>query len=127
MEWTTIVAMLALIEVIVFAMRVGMARGKYDVKAPATRGHEMFERHYRVHYNTIEQLILFLPGIVAFGYYVNDAWAAAIGVVFLIGRVVYAVTYVKNPASRGPGVLASMIPCWVLVIGGLVGAIVQLV
>lgn len=126
MEWMTIVTMLALVEASVFGMQTGMARGRYGVKAPATTGHEMFERHYRVHYNTLENLIVFIPGLWAFGYYVSPRWAAGIGAVFLVGRIVYAVTYVRDPETRGPGVLASMLPCWVLMGGGLIGAILKL-
>ena len=127
MEWTTIVTMLALIEVAVFGLRTGMARTRYGVKAPATTGDEMFERYYRVHYNTIEQLILFVPGLWAFGYYVSYYWAAGIGAVFLLGRIIYAVSYVRDPETRGAGTLVSMVPCWTLVIGGLTGAILHLV
>ena len=61
----TIVTMLALIEFIWLGVRVGGARAKYSVPAPATTGDEMFERHYRVHYNTLEQLIVFVPALWA--------------------------------------------------------------
>ena len=127
MAWVTIVMMLALVEVAVFALLTGRARAKYGVKAPATTGNEIFERYYRVHYNTIEHLILFVPGIWAFGNYVNPLWAAGIGVVYLVGRIIYAVSYVRAPESRGLGMLASVLPCWVLVVGGLVGGILTLV
>lgn len=122
MELLTIISMLALIEYIVLGARVGQARGKYQVAAPATTGNEMFERHYRVHYNTLEQLIVFLPSLWVFGYYIGQLWAAGLGVIYLLGRIVYAVSYVKDPARRGPGVLISMLPCWMLVLGALAGA-----
>ena len=127
MEWVTIVTMLALVELSVFSMRTGMARTKYEIKAPATTGNEMFERHYRVHYNTIEQLIVFIPALWAFAYYISPYWAAGIGAVFLVGRIVYGLSYVKDPDSRGPGMGLSILPCWVLMIGGLVGAVIPLV
>ncbi len=125
MELLTIITMLALLEFIYFGIRVGGARGKFGISAPATTGNEIFERHYRVHYNTLEQLIIFLPAIWAFGYYVGQYWAAAFGVVFLIGRLIYGVTYVKDPASRSIGVLISIIPSYLMVIGALVGAVVH--
>ena len=40
-------------------VRVGRMRGK--VLAPATSGDPEFEKAFRIHYNTIEQLIMFLP------------------------------------------------------------------
>jgi uncharacterized membrane protein YecN with MAPEG domain len=117
--------MLALIEVIVFGTIAGLARTKYGVKAPATTGHEMFERRYRVHYNTIEQLVIFLPALWAFGYYIGQYWAAGLGMIYLIGRIVYAVTYIRDPATRGVGTLLSVVPCWILVLGALAGAVIQ--
>lgn len=122
MEILAIVSMLAIVEYLVFGMMVGAARGKYGIDAPATSGNEMFERHYRVHYNTLEQLIVFLPSLWVFGYYIGQFWAAGLGVIYLLGRIIYAVLYVKDPARRAPGVLISMLPCWILVAGGLVGA-----
>ncbi len=126
MELLTIISMLALVQVVVFASLTGKARGKYGVSAPATTGNEHFERYYRVHYNTIEQLIVFLPALWAFGYYIGQYWAAGLGVVYLLGRIMYAVGYIRNPASRGAGMLLTMLACWILVIGALAGALVQL-
>ena len=121
MEPVVIVILVAVVEVIVFGARAGLARGRNEVKAPAVVGNDEFERYFRVHYNTIEQMILFLPGIWFFGQYVNVYWAASLGVVFVIGRVIYAVNYVKDPGSRGVGMLMSIVPCWILVLGALTG------
>jgi glutathione S-transferase len=71
MELVVIVIMLALVEYIVLGARVGFARGRTGLEAPAVTGNEEFERHFRVHYNTIEQLILFIPGIWFFAEYVH--------------------------------------------------------
>lgn len=122
MELLAIITMLALVQVSVFGTLVGLARGRYAVKAPAVSGNELFERYYRVHYNTIEQLVLFLPSLWTFGYFVGQYWAAALGVVYLVGRTIYAISYVRNPAGRRFGMLVSMLPCWVLVLGSLIAA-----
>ena len=114
MEPVVIVILLAVVEVIVLGLRAGMARGRAGVKAPAVTGDEVFERHFRVHYNTIEQMILFVPGIWFFAEYVSVNWAA--------GRALYAMSYVKDPESRGAGMMLSVLPCWVLVLGALGGA-----
>jgi uncharacterized membrane protein YecN with MAPEG domain len=127
MELLSIITMLALLEFIWMSIRVGAARGKYNIKAPAIAGDEMFERHYRVHYNTLEQLVVFLPALWAFGYYVGEEWAAGLGCVYLVGRIIYAITYVKDPAKRGPGFLLSVLPAWILLLGSLVGAVWRLV
>jgi glutathione S-transferase len=127
MAYVDIVTALALIQFVVFGFRVGGARGKYGVKAPASTGHEVFERHFRVHYNTLESLIVFLPGLYLFGRYWNPLWAAALGVVYLIGREIYAATYVRDPAKRSAGYGLTFLPMVILVLGGLVGAVWHLV
>jgi glutathione S-transferase len=127
MEPVAIVILLALIECIVFGARVGFARGRTGIAAPAVSGNEEFERHFRVHYNTIEQLILFIPGIWFFGLYIDPLWAAGVGSIYLIGRAIYGLAYVKDPASRSVGMLMSVLPCWVLILGGLGAAIWSLI
>ncbi|HEY6598688.1 MAG TPA: MAPEG family protein, partial [Pseudomonadales bacterium] len=109
MAWVTIVAMLALLEYFYFGIQVGQARGKYGVKAPATSGNEIFERYHRVHQNTMEQLVMFIPGLYAFAATVSATWAAILGVVFIVGRAVYANLYVADPEKRGTGVLISVL------------------
>ncbi len=122
-----IVIALALIEFFVFLMAVGRARGTYKVSAPATSGNEMFERYFRVQMNTIEQLLIFLPSILLFARYVHPLIAAALGLVFVIGRWVYFRAYVKDPQKRSIGFALSATPNLILLLGGLFGAIVWLV
>jgi glutathione S-transferase len=122
MAYVDIVTALALLQFIVFGFKVGKARGVYGIKAPATSGNEIFERNFRVQQNTLEQLIVFLPGLYLFSRYFNPLVAAALGVVYLIGREVYASTYVKNPAKRSAGYGLTFLPTVVLVLGGLIGA-----
>ncbi|HTO56908.1 MAG TPA: MAPEG family protein [Pseudomonadales bacterium] len=126
MAWVHIVAMVALLEYFFFGIKVGQARGTYGVKAPATTGNEMFERFNRVHQNTLEQLIMFIPGLYAFATLVSPLWAAVAGVVFVVGRAMYFNLYIGNPDKRGPGVLASMLANAVLIIGTLIAAIMSL-
>jgi glutathione S-transferase len=122
MPYTDIVTALALLQFVWFAMLVGQARGKYGIRAPAVTGNEIFERHFRVQQNTLELLILFVPGIYLFSHYFNPLWAAALGVLYLLGRQLYATSYVKDPSSRSAGYGLSALPTLILVLGGLVGA-----
>ena len=126
MTYVDIVTALALLQFIVFGMKVATARGKYGVNAPAVSGNPIFERHFRVQQNTLEQLIVFIPGLYLFGRYVNPLWAAALGLVYLIGREVYSATYVKDPAKRSLGFGLTMLPTVILIVGGLAGAVWQL-
>ncbi|MBV9063492.1 MAG: MAPEG family protein, partial [Alphaproteobacteria bacterium] len=58
---SALVTILVLILYVAMGARVGRMRGKHNVAAPATAGHPEFERAFRVHMNTLEQLIIFLP------------------------------------------------------------------
>ena len=122
MELVAIVITLALLEYVVFGALVGRARGLYGVKAPATSGHEIFDRYFRVHYNTMELLIAFVPAIWLFGLYVSPQWGAILGAVYLVGRVLYLRSYVADPAQREFGFGLSVAPIFILLVGALVGA-----
>jgi hypothetical protein len=88
---------------------VGRAREKYAIKAPATSGHPMFERAYRVQMNTLEQTVMFLPTLWLAAHYGFTGWAGIAGLVWLLGRAWYAAAYMADPAKRGPGfALASL-------------------
>ena len=76
MDFVAVVGLLAVVEYITIAMLTGRARGQYGVKAPATTGHPIFERWYRVQQNTLEQMIAFLPGLFLFASYVSARWAS---------------------------------------------------
>jgi uncharacterized membrane protein YecN with MAPEG domain len=115
--------LLALVEYLLFGYAVGRARGRYNVPAPAIGGHEVFERYFRVQMNTLEQLVVFLPSIWLFAQYVNAWIAAALGVLFILGRAVYFRGYVQAPASRHAGFVLSAIPNVTLLIGALIGTV----
>ena len=126
MAWVTIVAMLALLQFVFFGIKVGQARGKYGVKAPATTGNEHFERYNRVHMNTLEQLVVFIPALIAFAQSIGANYAAAIGVVYIIGRTIYYTGYIADPEKRGTGMMITMLANIVLVVGAIVGAVLAL-
>jgi glutathione S-transferase len=123
MPLIAIAILLAILEYMVLGGMVGYARGKYGIKAPATSGHEMFERHFRVHYNTLEYMIVFVPSVWLFGTFVSDRWGAALGLVFIIARVLYAIGYVRDPRKREVGATLTLIAVAPLVLGALYGAI----
>jgi hypothetical protein len=123
MVYVDIVTILAIVQFIVFGIKVSGARARYGVKAPAITGNEIFERHFRVQQNTLEQLVAFLPALYVFSRYMNPLWAAGLGVIYLVGREVYAAGYVRDPAKRGAGFGMSVLPILALLIGGLFSAI----
>lgn len=127
MNYVAIVTVLALLEFWWLGALVGKARAKYQIAAPAITGHEIFERHFRVHMNTLEQLIVFLPAMWMFAFYLDELWAAGLGLVFIIGRAVYAKSYVRDPKRRSLGFGLSSVPTLILLVGTLFGAIKGLI
>jgi uncharacterized membrane protein YecN with MAPEG domain len=125
MTLVSLTILLALLEFMVLGGMVGYARGKYGVKAPATSGNEMFERHFRVHYNTLEQLVVFIPAVVIFAQYVSETWAAILGAVYVVSRVLYAFGYVADPKKREIGSVMTTAANVPLVLGALYGVIRQ--
>lgn len=120
-----IVIALAALQLVYFSMRVGYARGKYNVPAPATTGNELFERVYRVQMNTLEMIVVFIPAIWLFGTHINPLWASILGVIYLIGRFAYLHGYVADPKKRSIGFGLSFLPTLILLLGGLGGAVVH--
>ena len=127
MNYVYIVALLAVVQMIVFGILVGAARGKYGVAAPAMTGNEHFERAVRVHMNTLEQLICFLPALLIAAVYWPPVYVAAVGSVYLVGRVLFRQAYVADPAKRGLGFMLTFFPTTLLVLAGLVGAVMRAV
>ncbi len=127
MEAVVIITVLALIQYTVFGIQVGGVRQKTGAKAPASTGPDEFERVNRVHLNTLEQLIVFLPALWLYAHHVNALWAAGFGAVYLVGRVIYRSAYIKDPASRTLGFVMSALPSAVMLIWVLVDAVLSYV
>jgi uncharacterized MAPEG superfamily protein len=123
MELIAAVSILALLEYMVFGALVGIQRTRTGIEAPATTGDPIFERYYRVHLNTLEALIIFLPGLWLFGRYVSAPIGSLLGLVFIVGRALYLRGYVADPARRRTGALISFAVNAILLIGGLLGSL----
>jgi glutathione S-transferase len=100
-----LVTVLAIIVYMITAFRVGRMREKHGVAAPAVTGHPAFERAYRVQMNTLEAMPIFLPALwLATLYFVLVPFLApALGLVWIVGRIVYMQAYIADPAKRGLG------------------------
>ena len=120
-----IVTILALLVYLWMGLSVGPARAKSGIAAPAMTGDPVLERTIRVHYNTLEWLPLFLGGLWLFAIYWDDQIAAGVGVLWIIGRILYAVSYVADPGKRAAGFMIQTLATAVLLFGAL-GRIVWL-
>jgi glutathione S-transferase len=100
---TALVTCLAILMYFFFSAQVAKARGTYGIKAPAISGNPDFERVFRAHMNTLEWMPIFLPALWLFAIYISDAIAAALGVVWIVGRILYMTGYAKAANKRRSG------------------------
>jgi glutathione S-transferase len=118
---------LAAIEVWVFGLITGRARVRYGVEAPATSGHPDWERLNRVHQNSVEQLVVFMPLLLVYAAVVGRETATWLAAAFVVARLVYAVGYARSAKGREAGaVLTFLVQGW-LGVGAIVGLVVRLV
>ena len=122
-----IVTLLALLVYFYMSLRVGQARSKFNVPAPAVSGNPDFERAFRIHMNTLEWLPLFLVSLWLFAIaWGSDLIAAGIGLVWIVGRIVYLTGYSKAAEARSTGFGIQALATGVLLFGAL-GKIIWIV
>ncbi|MCX7170600.1 MAG: MAPEG family protein [Proteobacteria bacterium] len=100
---TSLITLLVLLLMFATSLNVGRSRGRYGIKAPAVTGHEMFERAFRIQMNTLENAALMLPALWLYAGFIGDRGAGAMGVIWIVARIWYALAYQKDPAKRGSG------------------------
>lgn len=121
-----LVAIVTLVSLLVYVwmiFRIGGARRRTGIDAPAMIGDPELERHLRVQANTVEWLVIYLPSLWLFAIYWNDLFAAAAGVVWIVGRILYALGYAADAKKRELGFVIQMLATAVLLFGALGRAI----
>ena len=106
-------------------INAGAARVKYNVKAPSMDGPVAFQSAQRVQMNTLEQLPLLLAPLWLCALFLGDAWAAAGGALWCVGRIMYALGYYKDPAKREAGFVIGIVACALLIAGACVGLVLR--
>ncbi len=124
--FTALVTLLTLLVYFWMTMQVGKARGKHEIQAPATDGPEEFLRVFRTHANTVEAIIMFFPSLWIFALLYSDAYAALIGIFFVLGRIIYARGYYQEAQKRATGFLIGFLSTIILLLGALGGVIYQI-
>ena len=102
-HFTALVTCMAILVYFLSSILVSRARVKFGVKLPAIWGNPDFERVFRAQMNTLEWLPIFLPSLWLFAIYIGDGSAAALGAIWVVGRILYVLGYAKAVEKRGPG------------------------
>lgn len=105
--------------------RAGALRGKHDIVPPKMVGNEDFEIAYRIQANSVEQLVIFMPIMWVGAISLGDIWGGAAGLVWIIGRLVYAKAMNSDPSKRGTGMIITTLPMAVLLIGTAVSLVLD--
>lgn len=123
--WIVLVTVAALLLYVYMGIAVGQARMKHNIAAPAMTGNADFERVIRVQMNTLEWLPVFIAAFWMCATYWDPRIVALGGVAWIVGRVLYMTSYSKGQ-NRSLGYSIQGLAVLVLVIGAVVGAIMQL-
>ncbi|MFN3859797.1 MAG: MAPEG family protein [Caulobacter sp.] len=126
-SWVVIVTCVSLLVYVWMILRVGGARRRSGIAAPAMVGDADLERHIRVQANTLEWLVIYLPSLWLFAYLWTDLIAAIVGAVWILGRILYALGYVRDPSKRELGFMIQALATAVLLFGALGRAVWVLV
>ena len=122
-HFTALVTCLSIALYFFTATRVAKARAAFGIKPPAISGDPGFERVFRVQMNTLEWMPIFLPSVWLFAIYVSDPIAALIGLVWIVGRILYMTGYSQAPEKRRRGFGIQATAAVVLWAGALFGII----
>lgn len=123
--WVVLVTVAALLLYTYMGIAVGQARAKHKIPAPAMTGNPEFERVVRVHMNTLEWLPVFIAALWMCASFWDPRIVALGGVVWIVARVIYMRTYSRGE-NRSLGFSLQGLTVLALVLGALVGAIMQL-
>ena len=122
-HFTALITCLSILLYFLTGLQVSRARVAFGIKVPAISGSPDFERVFRVQMNTLEWMPIFLPSLWLFALYINDALAAALGLVWIVGRVLYMTGYSRAAAKRGLGFgvqAAAAILLWLGALGAII-------
>ena len=118
---TAAVTLLAILVSIGLQINTGKVRGRTGIKPPAMSGAPALEAALRAEGNTVEQYVLFLPALWLAALYFQGWVPPLVGLVWCLGRVLYAVGYMSAPETRYPGYMLTVLSALVLILLAAIG------
>lgn len=118
-RWVALVSLITLLVYFWISFQTALARRKTGIQAPAMTGDPLLERAVRAHYNTLEWMPIFLVSLWLFAIYWNELVAAALGVVWIVGRILYTTGYMVAAEKRETGFLVQAVAVAVLLFGAM--------
>jgi glutathione S-transferase len=83
---------------------VGHLRHSLKIEAPATTGHPLFERAFRAHANTVENLVLVVPLLWVASVFYGGQVPFWFGLIWVVSRIIYSIGYAQTDTRwRGVG------------------------
>lgn len=125
--WVALVSAISVFVYYLTLLNAGLARLKFNIPAPSHDGPEEYMRRMRAHKNTVEHIVMFLPSMWMFALMVSPIWAAILGAIWPIGRILYMIGYSKDAELRRPGLYITMPSIYIFIVGSIIGAVYHLV
>lgn len=125
MNWTAWATLAALLVYLWMTINVSRARHRFGIPAPIVDGPQEFMSVLRVQMNTVEQLALFLPAMWICAWAWSDRMAALGGVLWIVGRVLYARAYYRDPKDRALGYGLTVVASLLLMLGAAFGLLTR--
>jgi uncharacterized membrane protein YecN with MAPEG domain len=120
---TAAVTALAILIAIGFAILVSRVRRSVDIFPPAMSGDPRLERALRVQGNTVEGFIVFVPALWLAALYFQGWVPPIIGLIWCLGRLIFAVGYMAAPEKRAIGFGISILSVLALVVLAGIGIV----
>jgi glutathione S-transferase len=121
---TAAVTLLAVLVTLGMAMMVSRVRTRVNIKPPAMTGSPDLDVALRIHGNTVEQFILFLPALWLAALYFQGWIPGILGLAWCVGRVLYAVGYsAEKPGGRAPGFFIAILATLALIVLAGIGIV----
>jgi glutathione S-transferase len=119
-----LVGLVSLLSVAIFfwiGLNEAKNRQKHDCPPPAMTGPDELLRYMRVRGNTMEGLLIFFPALWLFAFSWGDGVAATVGLLYPIGRILYARGYYVAADKRSTGFTIGFLATAILWLGAVAG------